>query len=112
MNNNKSIEPYKEEVINAIDEIASFTNGMDMISFIKDRKTYNATMMDLALIGELVSKIPEDIRLQSTTTPWGDIIGLRNRIAHDYFSLDEKVLWKTIVESLPKLRVEIQKLHD
>ena len=112
MNTRKTIEPYKEEIINAISEVESFVIGMDMVSFIKDIKTYKATVMCLILIGELASKIPPEIRSQNTKIPWGDIIGLRNRISHDYFGLDEKVLWQTIKESLPELKIEIQKLHD
>ena len=55
MNTRKTIEPYKEEIINAINEVESFIVGMDMVSFIKDIKTYKATVMCLILIGELAS---------------------------------------------------------
>ena len=112
MNDRKTIEPYKGEIINAINDVENFTTNLDMVSFIKDVKTYKATVMSLVLIGELASKIPPEIRSQNTKIPWGDIIGLRNRISHDYFSLDEKVLWQTIKESLPELKIEIKKLHD
>lgn len=112
MNGRKTVEAYKEEIINAIGKIESYTKGFDLDSFVSDAKTYDATMMELVLIGELASKIPETIRAQNANIPWGKIIALRNRISHDYFSLDEAVLWTTIKESLPVLREEIQKIHD
>ncbi len=108
----KTIEVYKEEIIFAINEIEKYTRDLDMVSFIKNTQAYNATMMCLALIGETASKIPENVRSQSIKIPWGDIVGLRNKISHDYFSLDEEVIWKTIKESLPELKAEIGKLHD
>ena len=108
----KTIEAYKEEIIYAINEIEKYTTGLSMPQFIRDTKTYNATMMCLALIGEITSKFPQSVRDQSPNIPWGDIIGLRNRISHDYFGLDEEVIWKTIKESLPEFKIEVEKLHD
>ena len=108
----KTIEAYKEEIIYAINEIEKYTQGLDGPSFIKNTQVYNATMMCLALIGETASKLPENVKNQNTKIPWTKVISLRNRISHDYFGLDEEVLWQTIKESLPELKVEIQKLHD
>ena len=112
MTSTKTIEAYKGEIIHAINEIEEYTKGLTMPEFIRDTKTYNATMMCLALIGENASKFPQHVREQNQGIPWGDIIGLRNRISHDYFGLDEEVIWKTIKESLPKFREEIKQLHD
>ena len=108
----KTIDAYKEEIIYSINEIEKYTHGLDISSFVKNTQVYNATMMCLALIGETASKLPESVRNQNTVIPWSKIISLRNRISHDYFSLDEEVLWQTIKESLPELKIEIQKLHD
>jgi len=112
MSNIKTIEAYKETIIYAINEIEEYTKGLTMPTFIRDTKTYNATMMCLALIGETTSKFPKHVREQNKNIPWGDITGLRNRISHDYFGLDEEVIWKTIKESLPVFKEEIKKLHD
>lgn len=112
MNNTKTIEVYKQEIIYAIDEIERYTKDLTMSTFIQDTKTYNATMLCLALIGETASKFTQNVREQNKIIPWGDIIGLRNRISHDYFGLDEEVIWRTIKESLPEFKEEIKKLHD
>jgi len=44
--------------------------------------------------------------------PWNDIRGLRNRIAHDYFSLDVAIVWGIIKESLPDLLSKIEALGE
>ena len=112
MNPRKTIEPYKEEIISAIEKINEYTNSLDLPSFIKNTMSYDATMMQLILIGELSSKIPDYVRAQNENIPWNKIISLRNRIAHDYFSLSDEVLWEIITKDLPELKVEIQNLHD
>ncbi len=112
MNSRKTIEPYKEEIISAIEKVAEYTHGLDLLSFIKHAMSYDASMMQLILIGELSSKIPDYVRAQNENIPWSKIIGLRNRIAHDYFSLSDEVLWEIITKDLSELKVEIQKLHD
>lgn len=108
----KTIEAYKEEILQAICDIGDFTAGIDIKTFIKNKQAYNATVLSLLLIGELFSKISVDIRQQNKDIPWDKVIGLRNRIAHDYFGLDADVLWDIVKTDLPKLKVEIQKLHD
>jgi|SRR3989344_525771 len=112
MNPHKTIEPYKEEIVLAIEKITLYTRSLDLPAFIKNMMAYDATMLELILIGELSSKIPDYAKDQNKEIPWNKIIGLRNRIAHDYFSLSEEVLWEIITKDLPKLKIEIQKLHD
>ena len=112
MNPRKTIEPYKEEIISAIKKIVEYTNGLNLSSFVKHTMSYDATVMQIILIGELASKIPDYVRAQNKQIPWNKIIGLRNRIAHDYFSLSDEVLWEIITKDLPELKIEIQKLHD
>ena len=58
----KKTEVYKKEILYGIDEILKYTKDMDMPAFIKDTKTYNATMMCLELIGEAASKLPESVK--------------------------------------------------
>ncbi|MEI8130055.1 MAG: HepT-like ribonuclease domain-containing protein [bacterium] len=108
----KSIEAYKQEILTAIKDIEDFSAGFNLPGFIKNVQGYKATVLSLLLIGELMSKMPDSVRKQNSVIPWEQIIGLRHRIAHDYFGLDEDILWKIIHDDIPALRDEIKKLHD
>jgi uncharacterized protein with HEPN domain len=107
---------YIEDMATAIAEMESFTQGMDRMSFDKDRKTVNAVLRSLEVLGEAARGIPETIKEKYSEIPWFGIIGMRNKLIHEYFGVDLDMVWETIVseyafsgneESLPvNLRVE------
>ena len=55
-------------------------------------------------IGELVNTLAEDFKANHTEMPWRDIISLRNRTAHAYFSIDFEILWGIATSDVPKLK--------
>lgn len=68
-----------------------------------------ASAMTLINIGELSSRYSEQFKEDHSEIPWKAIKGLRNIAAHDYDRLDEKIVWKTICEDIPKMRNELEK---
>lgn len=92
-----------------IHEILSYTQGMDLDSFLEDNKTINASAFLIGQIGELVGEISEETQKNYPDIPWRNIKGMRNKIIHDYEDIDFTVLWGTITESLPVLSNNIQK---
>ena len=47
-----------------------------------------ACLYNIQIIGEAVSKLPEDIKEKNPQIPWGLIKGMRNRLIHEYFGTD------------------------
>ncbi len=64
----------------------------------------------ISIIGEAAKNIPKEIKSKHPEIVWSDIVGMRNKIIHEYFGIDEDVLWKTIKEDIPALKKEIKKL--
>ena len=101
-----SPENWKERISHillAIEEIQSFTHGMDFETFDKDDKTIRAVEMNFIIIGESAARIPNTIEEKYPHIPWHLIRAMRNRIVHVYFSVDNKILWETIQNDLPPL---------
>ena len=95
------------DLINDAAPVAVFyVRGLSLEAFVADAKTRHAVSMCLVVIGENVSRLakrqPEFIAAHPET-PWGDAIGLRNRIAHGYEDLDFGVIWRTATVFLPRL---------
>jgi uncharacterized protein with HEPN domain len=55
---------------------------------IKDKKTANAVVRSFEIIGEAAKKIPEPLKEANSDVPWHEIIGMRNKISHEYFGID------------------------
>lgn len=76
---------------------------MNSNSFVKDLKTIRAVAFELITIGEATRTIPDDVRKHNSEVPWGKMQSIRNVIIHEYFRVDEEIIWQTIQEDLPPL---------
>jgi len=95
---------YIEDIINSIKNIENFTEGMDFEIFEKDEKTSHAVIRALEIIGEAARNIPEEIRKKYPKVPLRDAVGMRDKLIHEYFGVNKKVVWNTIKNDLPILK--------
>ena len=83
---------------------------MDVQTFEADTRTQDAVLHSLRVIGEAANKIrsaaPEFVA-QHPDVPWDLMCGMRNRIVHDYFEIDLEVVWRTVKQDLPSLRLQV-----
>src|SRR3989344_4974285 len=101
---------YLEDILNSIANIEEYTNDISFEDFSGDRKTIDAVVRNLEIIGEAAKNIPEDFRENHSELPWSEMISMRNKVIHEYISVDVEILWKTIKEDLPKLKELVEKL--
>ncbi|CEF57462.1 hypothetical protein AGA_1P160 (plasmid) [Acetobacter ghanensis] len=94
-------------------DAVSFIGTMSREEFLQDRRTQQAVVMSLIIIGEAASKIinawPE-IKHTYPDIPWGAMRGMRNRIAHGYFAVDYGMVWDTVRDALPALGQQLDLL--
>jgi uncharacterized protein with HEPN domain len=75
--------------------------------FFADSKTFDAVMRNLQIIGDAAKKIPTDIRRQYKTVEWKKLAGLRDIVIHDYFGINEDIIWDVITSRMPLLALEV-----
>lgn len=103
MSKERTILDYLEDISEAISDIRSFTYEISYEDFFSDKKTVNAVIRSLEIIGEAASKIPKDIRMKYPGVPWEEITGMRNRLIHEYFGVDLDIVWQTVQDDLDQL---------
>jgi len=108
MSEKRTILDYLEDVSSAIMDIRSFVQDMSADQFMSDKKTVNAVVRSLEVIGEATGKIPNEVRMQYPHVPWEEITGMRNRLIHEYFGVDLDIVWQTIQEDLTLLETAIK----
>jgi len=106
----RSTKLYITDIKNAIDKIEEYTKDLDFDDFTRDEKTIDAVVRNLTIIGEAVKNFPDKLKSKYPHIPWKEIAGTRNKAIHEYFGIDEDILWKTIKEDLPPFKKQISEI--
>jgi uncharacterized protein with HEPN domain len=112
MSADRPIDDYLADIIEAISDISSFIAGLDYEGFAADKKTVNAVIRSLEVIGEAVKKIPTGLRQKHNDLPWKEIAGTRDKLIHEYFGVDLQILWETAKSDLVPLEKAIRSLQE
>lgn len=99
-----------QDILDAIDRVDSYVEGMTYPDFLADRKTQDAVTRNIEIIGEAARSLPGEFREQHPDVPWEEIVSMRNVIVHEYFGILPDVVWDVIENELPPLRSRIAKL--
>lgn len=91
------------DILGSIERIFEYTQYMDFEKFKSDKKTIDAVVRNFEIIGEAASHIPEEISQAHPEIPWRDMRDMRNILAHEYFGVNENIVWTTIQDDLPLL---------
>lgn len=104
---------YLDHMRQAIVDAQSFTEGMAQEDFIQDKRTQQAVVMSLIVLGEAATKVLDQYSAfteQHKQIPWRSMRGMRNRIAHGYFDINLEVVWDTVQTALPTLKSQLEAL--
>src|SRR4030043_490535 len=103
----KSLLFYLEMILDAINSIQNYTQDMNYNQFLRDRKTRDAVVRNLEVIGEAIKSLPEDFRLHYPTVNWRGFAEMRDKLIHQYFGVDWEIVWKTLQKTIPDLKKQI-----
>lgn len=108
----RSLNLYLEDIRTAINKIERYTKTKSFAGFRKDEKTIDAVIRNLEIIGEAAKSIPQETKDMHRCIPWKGIIGMRNKVIHEYFGVDVEILWKTVKEDISGLKEKIEELKN
>lgn len=99
-----------EDMLESIDAIQRYVGDIDGISFTRGTAVFDAVLYNLVVIGEAASHVPDDVTARYPEIEWRGIRGMRHILAHEYFGASVDVVWKTVVDDLPTLRVQLERV--
>ncbi len=97
---------YIDHIQQAATDVCSFVDGLAKADFLSDKRTQQAVIMSLIIIGEAATRVMEGYAAFTQShpdVPWRNMRGMRNRMAHGYFDVNLELVWQTAQEWLPEL---------
>ena len=99
-----------EDILEAIVKIKNYVVDLDFDDFVTDGKTIDAVVRNFEIIGEAARQLPEDFTRKHDHIAWYQIIGIRNRIIHEYFGIDLTIIWQVIQHDLDQFNEQIRRM--
>lgn len=98
-----------EHIIAAIDRIIRYTSDKSYEDLVADDMMYYAVVKNIEIIGEAANMLTPQFQQTNSETPWKMVKGMRNYIVHEYFQIDDIVVWDVVKNNLPELRAQVSR---
>jgi uncharacterized protein with HEPN domain len=96
-------EAHLLDILLAAQKIVRFSQGYDAAKFADDEVIQHAVMRLIQIIGEAARKISQAYKEDHPQIPWTQIIGMRNRLVHEYFQVEIDIVWEVVEKDIPAL---------
>lgn len=96
-------EAYLLDILIAARKAIEFLEGMTWEEFARSELHQSAVMRPLEIIGEAAGRVSKQTQVAQPEIPWEQMIGMRNRLIHEYFRVDLRTVWETVQDDLPPL---------
>ena len=97
-------------ILDAIAEIESYIEEIDSFKFSSQSVIKFATIKQLEIIGEAANHLSEEFLTSTSDIPWKEIISLRNVLVHEYFGIDEILIWQIITVDIPQVKEKLKNI--
>lgn len=106
----KIAKPYLEHILEECNFLNETFKNMKYEEFIRDPVIIRASVRSLEVIGEAVKNLPQDFKEKYTSILWKEIAGVRDKLIHEYFGVNYKIVFETIVKEIPELKKNIEEI--
>ena len=100
------------DMLEAIAAIETAIRGHDAATFPNDRKARDAVLWNLTVLGEAVRGIPDEVQAAHAEIPWAKMRGMRNLLVHQYFGIDDQIVWVTATSNVLPLAAPLRRLRE
>lgn len=94
---------YVEDMVEACARVIEYTSGLDAATLRADRKTIDAVVRNLEVLGEAAKRVSNTLRALAPGIPWREIAGMRDVLIHDYFGIDLDIVCDVAFVKVPSL---------
>ena len=101
---------YLDDILEAVQQIRAYVADRSEEVFTKDRKTQDAVIRNLEIIGEAAKNLSANLRKSHSAVPWKDLMGMRDKMIHHYFGINYEIVWQIAKEELAGLLPRLEEI--
>jgi uncharacterized protein with HEPN domain len=94
---------YLLDILEAARLAVSYVADSTKETFLQDTRRQDSVIRRIEIIGEASRRVSSETRAGCPGIPWGEMIGMRNLMIHDYGDVDLEIVWDTVQRDLPRL---------
>ncbi len=103
---------YLDDMLEAAALIRSYIRGIEFPAFQSDRKTIDAVVRNLEVIGEAARVLPDDVKSKAPEIEWRKVVALRNLLVHQYVGVSPAIVWEVASQKIPDLERACKRLLE
>ena len=101
---------YLKDISDSIRKIEKYTQNLNYNKFSNNLLIIDAVVRNLEIIGEASKNLSKEIKILYPEIPWQEMAGMRNKVIHEYFGVNLKIVWKTIKKRIPEVKPKIKEV--
>lgn len=101
---------FLKHILESAKAVEKYTEKISKEKFAKDTEKQDAVIRRVEIIGEAARNIPAKFKEKHREIEWREIIGMRDKLIHEYFGVSLNVVWDTVKNDIPKLKKQIKEL--
>ena len=106
----KLAKPYLEHILQECEFLVEKSKGIIFEDFIENPVLTRAFVRSLEVVGEAVKNLSDEFRKKYPEIPWKEIAGMRDKLIHEYFGVNYRIVWKTVQQEIPKLKKQVEEI--
>jgi uncharacterized protein with HEPN domain len=96
------------DILHHIDLAANFVEDLDRETFKADLRAFYAVTRCLEIISEASRRLPTELKARHPAISWKQMADAGNVYRHDYEDVAAQLVWDTLQQSLPPLKVVVE----
>lgn len=101
---------FLKHIFESIEWVQDYVKDVPKETFLNSNQLKDAVVRRLMVIGEATKNLPEDFKAKYPEIPWRRIAGMRDNLIHEYFDVDEELVWNVLINYIPEFKKQILKL--